>query len=109
MRRRKTLMTDDPAHEYTVPGGAAAALSTMRPEMARIVATQLREGILQPLSPEEQAGLLDLVADLIQRVSDDQDQLRDSLLTVRGIREYGKGLQGMSEKIIAALAACNVG
>lgn len=98
-------MADD--KERILPGGIAAALMTRRPELVKIVAAAVRLGT-QVLTPEDQAEIIELVGDLIRQNVADQNRMRDMLLTIKGIREFGKGLEGQAEKLMDLVERCGV-
>jgi hypothetical protein len=90
-----------------LPGGIAAALMTRRPELVKMVAAEVRLGTTV-LTPEDQAELIGLIGDLISQSVNDQERLRQMILTIKGIREFGKGLEGQAERLMVLVAECGV-
>ena len=90
-----------------VPGGIAAAIMTKRPELARMTARKIRDGNVL-LNAEDQAQVVELVADLLESANEDQDRLRDMLLRIKGIRDYGRGLESTAEALLVLVEGCGV-
>lgn len=97
-----------PSINYMVPGGAYAAVMTGRSELARIEAGHLRTGDRGPLSVAEQAGLLDLVADLVSNAEAHRAHLRGTLVQINALQATVTGLETIAEKIAIAVEACGV-
>ncbi len=94
--------------ERHLPGGIAAALMTQRSELMQIVEADVRSG-RRILSHKDQAEIIGLVGDLIQQNVENQDCLRDMLLSLKGIRTIGQGLDKTAERLLTLAEKCGVG
>ena len=90
-----------------VPVGISAAISTGRPELARVVSAEVRQGSIELIVPE-QAAIIDLLGDFIGNNAANRQRLRSMLTTIRDIQTSSTGLAKAAEKLLILVEGCGV-
>tara|TARA_Y100001937_G_scaffold109661_1_gene154563 strand:- start:215 stop:499 length:285 start_codon:yes stop_codon:yes gene_type:complete len=76
--------------QHVVPGAIFAALMTKRPELLASFKASVEEG--QSMTIEDQAYLLDLLADLITQSENDRRSLEQLKQTLANVSRHARGV-----------------